>query len=118
MVKALSRKSPVIWVWGATLHSLRVPYKLTRGCSCDLWISAPTCALSLMSLSVADLVVAVNGVWILVETFMLKGEPGKGTGLSCGHTWPTCFFFKIYIYLFAAVLGLCCWVPVFSSCGE
>lgn len=106
MVKALSRKSPVIWVWGATLHSLRVPYKLTRGCSCDLWISAPTCALSLMSLSVADLVVAVNGVWILVETFMLKGEPGKGTGLSCGHTWPTCFFFKIYIYLFAAVLGL------------
>uniref|UniRef100_A0A452GBD8 Voltage-dependent calcium channel protein TPC1 n=1 Tax=Capra hircus TaxID=9925 RepID=A0A452GBD8_CAPHI len=27
-----------------------------------------------MALSVADLVVAVNGVWILVETFMLKGR--------------------------------------------
>lgn len=26
----------------------------------------------------ADLVVAVNGVWILVETFMLKGEPWLG----------------------------------------
>lgn len=58
-----------------------------------------------MSLSVANLVVAVNGVWILVETFMLKGEPGKGTGLSCGHTLAHLFgFFKIYIYLFAAVL--------------
>lgn len=41
-----------------------------------------------MDLSVADLVVAVNGVWILVETFMMKGEPGQGTGLSCGDTWP------------------------------
>lgn len=36
----------------------------------------------LTGLSVADLVVAVNGVWILVETFMLKGEPRLGPGPS------------------------------------
>ena len=60
-----------------------------------------------MSLSVADLVVAVNGAWMLVETFMLKGEPSKGTGLACRRTWPTCFFFlDIFIYL------QLCWVFV------
>ena len=98
-------------VHGAALHSLRVACSLSRGCSCDLWISTPTCALSLMSLSVADLVVAVNGAWMLVETFMLKGEPSKGTSLACGRTWPTFFFFfflDIFIYLFATMLGLCC----------
>lgn len=31
-----------------------------------------------MGLSIVDLVVAVNGVWILVETFMLQGEPWRG----------------------------------------
>ena len=28
------------------------------------------------------------------------------------------FFFLIYFYLFLAVLGLCCSVQAFSSCGE
>lgn len=36
----------------------------------------PVFFLSVTGLSIADLVVAVNGVWVLVETFMLKGEPG------------------------------------------
>ena len=58
------------------------------GCWCDLSIVTPTCAFSIMGLSVADLVVAVNGIWVLAETFMLKGEPGGGTSPSCGHTWP------------------------------
>lgn len=40
-----------------------------------------------MGLSIADLVVAVNGIWVLVETFMLKGETGRGTGPSCECTW-------------------------------
>lgn len=31
-----------------------------------------------LGFSIADLVVAVNGVWILVETFMLKGELQRG----------------------------------------
>lgn len=33
--------------------------------------------------SITDLVVAVNGVWILVETFMLKGELQLGPSLLC-----------------------------------
>jgi hypothetical protein len=36
--------------------------------------SLPILSLSLNGLSISDMVVAVNGVWILVETFMLKGE--------------------------------------------
>lgn len=37
--------------------------------------------------SIADLVVAVNGVWILVETFMLKGELWLGP-LPALHRTP------------------------------
>lgn len=41
--------------------------------------------------SLSDLVVAVNGVWILVETFMLKGVPQGGLwgGQDWPHTWLT-----------------------------
>ena len=28
------------------------------------------------------------------------------------------FFFNVFIYLFLAVLGLCCCAQAFSSCGE
>lgn len=37
---------------------------------------------------IADLVVAVNGVWILVETFMLKGELWLGP-LPALHRAPS-----------------------------
>lgn len=44
----------------------------------------PVLALSMMGLFIADMVVAVNGVWVLVETFMLKGEPGWGLARPVG----------------------------------
>uniref|UniRef100_A0A8C0KUY0 Two pore segment channel 1 n=1 Tax=Canis lupus dingo TaxID=286419 RepID=A0A8C0KUY0_CANLU len=62
---------------------------------------------SVLSLSImglfADLVVAVNGVWILVETFMLKG----GNFFSKHVPWSYVVFLTIYgVELFLKVAGL------------
>ena len=39
-------------------------------------------------------------------------------GININSKKSTLFFFIIFIYLFLAVLGLCCCVGAFSSCGE
>lgn len=48
----------------------------------------PVLSLSTVGLSIADLVVAVNGLWVLVETFMLKGKPGPGPAHPVGTPGP------------------------------
>uniref|UniRef100_A0A2K6N929 Voltage-dependent calcium channel protein TPC1 n=1 Tax=Rhinopithecus roxellana TaxID=61622 RepID=A0A2K6N929_RHIRO len=63
----------------------------------------PVISLSFMGLCISDLVVAVNGVWILVETFMLKG----GNFFSKHVPWSYLVFLTIYgVELFLKVAGL------------
>uniref|UniRef100_A0A9L0JXY3 Voltage-dependent calcium channel protein TPC1 n=1 Tax=Equus asinus TaxID=9793 RepID=A0A9L0JXY3_EQUAS len=69
-----------------------------------MYVLARLCLPCLLTgLSVADLVVAVNGVWILVETFMLKG----GNFFSKHVPWSYVIFLTIYaVELFLKVAGL------------
>uniref|UniRef100_A0A2K5L280 Voltage-dependent calcium channel protein TPC1 n=1 Tax=Cercocebus atys TaxID=9531 RepID=A0A2K5L280_CERAT len=63
----------------------------------------PVISLSFTGLCISDLVVAVNGVWILVETFMLKG----GNFFSKHVPWSYLVFLTIYgVELFLKVAGL------------
>ena len=78
VVKALSGKKPssIMWVCRASPRAAR---RVARGAAAVSYGFAHPSVVSLSIMGLfADLVVAVNGVWILVETFMLKGEPWLG----------------------------------------
>uniref|UniRef100_A0A2R9B796 Two pore segment channel 1 n=1 Tax=Pan paniscus TaxID=9597 RepID=A0A2R9B796_PANPA len=67
------------------------------------FLNPPVISLSFTGLCISDLVVAVNGVWILVETFMLKG----GNFFSKHVPWSYLVFLTIYgVELFLKVAGL------------
>uniref|UniRef100_A0A2I3RTY5 Voltage-dependent calcium channel protein TPC1 n=1 Tax=Pan troglodytes TaxID=9598 RepID=A0A2I3RTY5_PANTR len=67
------------------------------------FLNPPVISLSFTDLCISDLVVAVNGVWILVETFMLKG----GNFFSKHVPWSYLVFLTIYgVELFLKVAGL------------